>query len=84
MNSKVLITGSGGFYGSLLSEFLVQNKVECYGIDLVDSPSLPDTNKVVEDICKIDLSEAFSSLRFDVIIHLATQIDFSVASKQSL
>ena len=84
MNSKVLITGSGGFYGSLLSEFLVQNKVECYGIDLVDSPSLPDTNKVVEDICKIDLSEAFSSLRFDVIIHLATQIDFSVASQQSL
>ena len=81
---RILITGCSGFYGELLTEFLKEKGVECYGIDLLPSKNIRGSNFVEGNLLSTDIDLAFKGIAFDAIIHLATMIDFAVESQENL
>jgi len=66
---KVLVTGAGGFIGSKLSEKLISDGHDVYGI-IHESPSKVDGIQVINaDLTTEDLE--IPEVRFDVVFHLA-------------
>ena len=65
---KVLITGSSGFIGSNLIEFLKRNGISYTGIDIASA----DPKEAV-DITEVDW-HSFDLSDFDAVIHLAAKI----------
>jgi nucleoside-diphosphate-sugar epimerase len=82
---RVLVTGSSGYYGKIFVESLIDNKIDYLAIDILDSPSIPIKNKLICDIAKNnDLRSKLKNLKFDTIVHLASQIDFGAKSQKKL
>lgn len=82
---KILITGSSGYYGKILSNFLRENSFLCYGIDVIDG----DVSNLI-GFSKLDLldekslGKVFEKNKFSAVIHLASQIDFAVKNQRDL
>jgi UDP-glucose 4-epimerase len=82
---KILIAGSSGYYGNILTNFLIKKGNTCIGVDLLKSTILPESNQVICDITNYKkLESKLKKYKFDVIIHLATQIDFAVDHQTDL
>ena len=66
---KVLVTGAGGFIGSKLSEKLISDGHDVYGI-IHESPSKVDGMQVINaDLTTEDFE--IPEVKFDVVFHLA-------------
>jgi UDP-glucuronate 4-epimerase len=85
---KILITGSAGFIGFHLSKKLLEEGVEVYGIDSINSYystrlKISRINilsefknfhfKVCDIVDKDELAELFANNQFDIVINLAAQ-----------
>lgn len=82
---RVLIAGSAGYYGVILTQFLQSKGVDVYGADLIESPYISKEKFKKIDLCSLgDLNASFPDVGFDVIINLATQIDFAAKSEKEL
>jgi len=82
---KVLITGSSGYYGSILFNFLSSKGIYCEGIDVIDSTVISSSQKFICDIAdKVAFNKALLGKSYDVVIHLASQIDFAVKRQEDL
>ena len=82
---NILITGSSGYFGRILVKFLVSQGYSCFGVDLIECEdhSLKDFLRV--DLLDVDLVKPFFiENKINIIIHLASQIDFAVDSQKSL
>ncbi len=77
---RVLVTGGAGFIGSHVVDLLVENRHEIFVIDNLLSGIVDNINKKAVFYC-IDLGdydkirEIFEKEKFDVVYHLAAQID---------
>jgi len=76
MYKKILITGSAGFIGSEISNFLLMKKLEVFNLDIV-APKYE--NKCNFFRCNImnkkKLLKIFKHIRPDIVIHLAAKTD---------
>ena len=82
---RVLIAGAAGYYGSILYKYLTERGIDCVGIDILPSKSIPHDNHLICDLCnKRSLNDVLQGMQFDVIINLASQIDFAVKDQNSL
>ncbi len=83
---RVLLAGSSGYFGTILYEYLNERGYDVIGIDIVASKNIPLDKQIICDLTKKDeLGSAVSMLGvIDIIINLATQIDFAVDSQKSL
>jgi UDP-glucose 4-epimerase len=82
---KILIAGASGYYGTILTKFLINEKIDCIGIDLIESNVLTKEKQILCDICNYkDLETKLEKYNFNVIIHLASQIDFAVHNQNNL
>ncbi len=68
---RVLITGASGFIGRNLSQYLVEQKFEIIKMDKVQDSEIT----MCVDIQKSDVIALIASLKPEVVIHLAAQID---------
>ena len=77
-NRNILIAGSSGFYGGILYRYLADVGLNVYGVDLLKSPFIPDGMQFQGDLRSLELyDKLFPKVSFDVIINLATQLDFA-------
>jgi UDP-glucose 4-epimerase len=83
---KVLITGGSGYLGKLMIPALIEKGYQCISVDVrTGTPSHPQVRFVRVDACKLEaLEQAIGDEKIDFILHLATEIDFAVASQKSL
>ena len=82
---NILISGASGYYGSILTKFLINENIDCIGIDLIKSNILTKEKQILCDICNYDeLKRKLEKYKFDMIIHLASQIDFAVHNQNNL
>jgi nucleoside-diphosphate-sugar epimerase len=82
---KILIAGSSGFYGKVLTKRLQQMGFEVFGIDLVDAENIERERFRIADISESDqLNKCFNNIQFDAIVNLAAFIDFNVKSQKLL
>ena len=85
MNKNILITGSAGFYGEILFKNLLKNKFNVIGLDLKYVKSISKSKQILCDLTNLnDLKKKLLNLEFEIIVHLASQIDFSVKNQSSL
>lgn len=85
MKKKILITGCSGFYGPILFKELIKYKYSVIGLDVHYSNLIPVQNQIICDLTDYnDLEKKLRKYKFEIIIHLATQIDFSVKNQSSL
>ena len=82
----VLVTGGSGYLGKLMIPALVAKGYRCISIDVRDgTPDHPQVKFVRANACELTaLKAAIAGEKIDFILHLATEIDFAVASQQSL
>jgi UDP-glucose 4-epimerase len=82
---NILLTGSSGFYGSILFEELCSRKHNVFGLDVVKSNHLRKNVQIICNLCDFEnLYKQTSKLKIDLIIHLASQIDFAASSQDLL
>lgn len=85
MNKNILITGSSGFYGEILFNYLLKNKFNVIGLDITYIKSISKTRQILCDLTNFkDLRQKLINIEIEIIIHLASQIDFSVSNQKSL
>ena len=87
MNTKlnILITGASGFFGTILFKELSQDGHFVVGLDLVTSKSIPLKSQVICDLrIYKSIIDELANYNFDVIIHLAAQIDFAISDQKLL
>lgn len=81
---KILVAGSSGYFAGILIPRLLEAGHEVIGVDLLENRKLP-----IETL-SLDLQNADELLsktinhQIDVIVNLATQIDFAVLNQQDL
>jgi len=81
---NILIVGANGFYGRILFRYLFGlNKFNLINLDIFN-PNADNLNFFQGDVLKINLFEVFKSFKFDTVIHLASEIDFSSSDQNSL
>jgi nucleoside-diphosphate-sugar epimerase len=82
---NILITGSSGFFGTILFKKLSDLKYSVIGLDLKYSKSIAQKKQIICDLTNFkDLNNKLKDYKFEIIIHLAAQIDFSVKDQSSL
>lgn len=82
---NILITGASGFYGSILTRDLISQGHNCIGIDLINSSLTDNYTHLICDLRNYQKLNALTKkLNIDVIIHLASMIDFSVSNQEEL
>ena len=82
---RILITGASGYYGTILTKHLLDCGHDCVGIDLLPSKVLPVDSQIECDLSDIgQINKKVNNLQFDILIHLAAQIDFAVKNQRSL
>jgi UDP-glucose 4-epimerase len=82
---KILIAGASGYFGQILSRQLLRQGHEIFCLDLELSEELPKDMQAVCDVRnQNDIALVTRSRQFDVLIHLATQIDFAVSDQKKL
>ena len=77
--SKILVTGGAGFIGSTLVDKLIEEGNEVVIIDDLSSGQKSYLNPAAKfyhvDICSEKIAKIFKTEKFDVVYHLAAQID---------
>jgi len=68
---RVLVTGASGFIGRHVVEHLHDKGFHVVGLDLYANNHLTH----IVDICDANLSEIFSQINPDIVVHLAAQVD---------
>ena len=72
---KILITGAGGYLGSVLSKFFSKKGIEVIGVDIAKNRSLPDDKRMRFHRCGVQerkkLEAIFSREKPTHVIHLA-------------
>ena len=82
---NVIVTGSSGFYGSILINFLEKKGVVTLGLDLNQNKKLEKFKALEIDLCKYHATtKIIPQVKYDAIIHLATLIDFGVKNQKKL
>ncbi len=82
---KILVAGSSGYYGSILTKFFIKQKIQFTGIDLLKSDFLNEKHQIICDLRNYEqLKFGLRKHKFNIIIHLATQIDFAVNNQSEL
>jgi len=82
---RVLIAGSAGYYGSILYKYLTERDIDCVGIDKLPSKSISHSSNLICDLCdEVELNKVLLGMKFDVIINLASHIDFAVKNQNRL
>ncbi len=82
---NILITGNSGFYGSILTKDLISRGHNCVGVDLINSNVLDNHQQIICDLRNYErLNAKTKKLKIDVIIHLASMIDFSAKNQEEL
>ena len=51
---NILISGASGYYGSILTKFLINENIDCIGIDLIKSNILTKEKQILCDICNYE------------------------------
>jgi UDP-glucose 4-epimerase len=81
---SLLIAGSNGFYGRIIKSYLKSSsKFEVVTVDIIN-PDCDNVSNFEGDVNKLNLNETFKNYRFDTIIHLASDLDFSSSDQASL
>ncbi len=84
-NKKVLVTGGAGFIGSNLVDALAERGDEVVVIDDLSSGKREYINPAAKfyhiDICSEKIPEIFAAEKFDIVFHLAAQIDVARSVK---
>src|SRR3989339_1514408 len=82
---KCLVTGGAGFIGSNLVDALVERGDEVAVIDDLSSGKMEYVNPAAKfyrtDICSEEIPEIFATEKFDLVFHLAAQIDIARSVK---
>jgi nucleoside-diphosphate-sugar epimerase len=82
---NVIVTGSSGFYGSILINYLKKKGIATLGLDLHQNKKLEKFKTLEIDLCKSSAAaKIIPQVKFDAIIHLATLIDFGVKNQKKL
>jgi nucleoside-diphosphate-sugar epimerase len=86
--TTALVTGGSGFLGGLLIRRLTEKGMKCVSVDLRQPKDEYDTSQatfVVGDATdRRLLFDLASRHKFDVVFHLASQIDFAVRNQRAL
>jgi len=69
---KILVTGSKGFIGSLLTESLRKSGYETYGLDIIKSEK--EINYFSCDVTSSEIDSILQEIRPNIIVHTAAQI----------
>jgi UDP-glucose 4-epimerase len=82
---NILITGSSGFFGSILFKQMFQDGHFVIALDLEVSDKIPKKNQILCNLCDYkSVADKLANYNFDVIIHLAAQIDFAINDQKLL
>ncbi|CAH2215380.1 NAD-dependent epimerase/dehydratase family protein [Tepidibacter aestuarii] len=76
---KILVTGGAGFIGSNLADKLISSCHDVVVIDNLSTGKVENLNSKAKfykiDICNKDIVEIFEKEKFDIVYHVAAQID---------
>lgn len=82
---KILVTGGAGFIGSHLVDQLIFNRHQVYIVDNLSTGKKENLNKKAEflktDVQNPNLRKVFEDCKFDIVFHLAAQVDVSESAK---
>lgn len=82
---KVIVTGSSGFYGSILVKFLEKNGLETLGLDINQNKKLKEFKTKEVDLRNYAATiKVIPRVKYNAIIHLATLIDFGVKNQEKM
>jgi len=77
--SKCLVTGGAGFIGSTLVDELIKQNNEVVIVDDLSSGKKEYLNSNAKfyniDICSLEIADIFAKEKFELVFHLAAQID---------
>jgi len=81
--SKILVTGGAGFIGSTLVDYLITAGQEVVVIDDLSTGQKSYLNPAAKfyqaDICSKKIAKIFKTEKFDIVYHLAAQIDVRIS-----
>jgi UDP-glucose 4-epimerase len=82
---NILLTGSSGYYGQILSKYLISHGHRCWGVDLIEPENTGlDGFSKLNIVDREALKKIFEDCKFSIVIHLASQIDFAVIDQKDL
>jgi UDP-glucose 4-epimerase len=85
---KILVTGGSGFIGSNLVDKLISLYHDVVVIDDLSTGKVENLNKKSKfykmDICNEDILEVFNKEKFDIVYHMAAQIDIQKSIKDPI
>lgn len=81
---KILVAGSSGYFAGILIPRLLDKGHEVIGADLLENKELPIETLVIDLRNEDEVLSKTKNYQIDVIINLATQIDFAVLNQSDL
>lgn len=85
---KILVTGGAGFIGSNLVDKLVSLEYDVVVIDDLSTGRVENLNRKAKlykmDICGKNILEVFKNEKFDIVYHMAAQIDIQKSIKDPI
>lgn len=79
---EVLVTGSGGFLGGYINEFLIENNHEVVGlVHNVNKPVNSEVTLINVDITEKNELKNIKNYNFDAVIHNAAHVNFNENTK---
>ncbi len=85
---KILVTGGAGFIGSNLVDKLISSDYDVVVIDDLSTGKVENLNEKAKlykmDICDKDILEVFEKEKFDIVYHMAAQIDIQKSIKDPI
>lgn len=81
---KILVAGSSGYFAGILIPRLLEAGHEVIGADLLENKNLPIETLLLDLQNENELLSKTINYEIDVIVNLATQIDFAVLNQQDL
>ena len=84
--TKILITGSSGFLGTLLTDSFRAKRIAYVPTDKISPKNKSESETFVQgNLCSPEFTDnLFKNESFETVIHLASELDFAVTSQKSL